>query len=243
MRDDKITLKLEAGKVAASDFKRAVNSFLDVIHEVADAAAGKHNAVSWLVSVEAGSTCLIAEPTPVTPSDLQTVPIVMAAVKDGFEHIAREPGIPRYFSESSMRKASDLALLVGKGAERQSVSLRFGDEAPLEFSETMADNVAKVFEIHAKSLGSIEGRLEMLSIRKGFKCHIYDVLTDRRINCTYDSEMFEAIRDALGERVSAYGIISYADEGRPMSLKLQNLRVLARDNLPGWSDVRGILEG
>ena len=52
-RDDRITLRLEAGKVTAVEFKRAVNAFLDMISDVADEAAGRHNAVSWVVSVEA----------------------------------------------------------------------------------------------------------------------------------------------------------------------------------------------
>jgi hypothetical protein len=243
VQDDRITLRLEAGKVTASEFKKAVNSFLDMIHEVADEVAGKRRAVSWVVSVETGSTCLVAEAVPATSADLPTIPRTVAAIKDGMYAIAKGPGIPQYFSEAAVQHVSDLAVLTGKGEGRQSVSLRFGSERPVELSQAYVDNVAKVFAVHTKSLGSIEGRLEMLSLRSGFKCHIYDALTDRRVSCTYDSVLFEQVRAALGERVSAYGIISYTSEARPISLKIQSVRVLGRGELPGWGDVRGILEG
>jgi|GEM_PF-3030058 len=243
MRDDKITLRLDAGKQKASEFKRAVIDFLDVIGDVADEASGRRGAVSWVVFVETGSTCLVAEAVPATAADIASVPRVVAAVKNGFASLAREPGIPNYFSEASVYKVADLALLAGKGDERQSVSLRFGDERPFELSAGMVDNVAQIFAIRTHSLGSIEGRLEMLSLRNGFKCHIYDVLTDRRIDCTYSDELFETVRGALGERVSAFGVISYAAKAKPMNLKIQSVRVLGRGDLPDWDDVRGILKG
>lgn len=244
-QDDRITLRLEAGKVTASEFKKAVNSFLDMIREVADEVAGRRKAVSWVVSVETGSTCLVAEPVPATTADLPSVPRAVAAIKDGMSAIGKGlPGIPQYFSEAAVQHVADLAVLTGKGDEKQSVSLRFGTESPIELSHEFVDNVAKVFAVHSRSLGSIEGRLEMLSLRNGFKCHIYDVLTDRRVSCTYDSKLFEEVRAALGERVSAYGVISYASDARPVNLKLQSVRVLGHgDDLPSWSDVRGILEG
>lgn len=242
---DKITLRLEARKVSASDFKAAVNNFLDMIKDVADDVAGRRKRVAWVVSVEVGSTCLIAEPVPSTTADASVIPPALSAIRDGMVAVSSgRPYIPKHWSDKAVQHMKELASLSGDSKPGESISVRFGEDTPVMLTKATADTVSKMFAAQVHSLGSIEGRLEMLSLRSGFKCHIYDALTDHRVNCTYDTDLFESVKAALGERVSAYGIISYAADGRPVALKLQSIRILDRvENLPDWDDVRGILRG
>ncbi|MGV8082517.1 MAG: hypothetical protein AB2L09_02615 [Coriobacteriia bacterium] len=242
-QSDRVTLKLEASKVTASEFKRAVNAFLDMIREVADDVAGGPKHVSWVVSVEAGSACLVAEPVPVASVDRPIIPAALSAIRNGISEITARTTIPQHWSETAVRHVAELAALSGDNVPGKSISVRFGIDAPISLTKTTADNVGKMFAAHTYSLGSIEGRLEMMSLRSGFKCNIYDMLTDRRVNCTYSDNLFEDVRAALGERVSAYGLISYASDGRLLNLKIQSVRVLGRsEDLPTWDDVKGILQ-
>ena len=96
-----------------------------------------------------------------------------------------------------------------------------------------------ILKAHSKALGSIEGRLQMISKRKGL---IYDDISDRTIVCHFSQKIQDEIVSASGKRVSAYGIISYRESGEPASIKVQDFRILSRDNLPTFEDMKGILK-
>ncbi|MCL2503360.1 MAG: hypothetical protein FWE94_01935 [Coriobacteriia bacterium] len=238
-----ITLRLESGKVDAADFKRAIESFLDMIQSVADEVAGKPKAVSLLVSVLPGSTCVAAEVEATSPVYTESAKKVASALENGLRRISHEAIVPEYFSESSVRNARTLALMASKIGKKQSVSLRFGENSQLELSDTIAANIAKALEISVSSLGSIEGTLEMLSLHGGFNCNIYDDLTGKRIGCTYSKELLDNVHAAFGKRVSAYGTINYTSDKGVTRLKISSIRIIGCGELPDWGDMRGALGG
>ena len=152
--------------------------------------------------------------------------------------------MPPFFTEFALQKLRDLASLVDEsGQDVEGVNLKFGDASPVALSATAIAHVDNLLEANVKSLGSVEGRLQTLSDRRGFKFFVYEDLTDRRIECFFDEEMADEVERAWRRRVSVYGLISYRRTGTPINIHVESLRVLGGKPLPTWSDVKGILAG
>lgn len=92
--------------------------------------------------------------------------------------------------------------------------------------------------------GSAEGTIEMVSLRRGIQCNLYDHLTDRKIECRLDEGMFEDIRAALGRRVVATGNLKHDVFGQIRSIRVKHLTVLSdEEELPSIDQMVGIAPG
>lgn len=92
--------------------------------------------------------------------------------------------------------------------------------------------------------GSVEGYLQMVSIRHSPVCSIYDSLTDHRIECRYPDDMFSQVKEALGKRVLASGDLRHDRRGYVRSIRLHSLVAFPDDNeLPTVESTAGIAPG
>ena len=72
--------------------------------------------------------------------------------------------------------------------------------------------------------GTIEGRLEMVTIRDRMECSVYDDLTDHRVRCFFKEDMLQGLLVKFGKRVVAVGqITSYA--GRAETVRLESVQL------------------
>ncbi len=99
--------------------------------------------------------------------------------------------------------------------------------------------------MHHHSLGSIEGRVELVSVHKGTRhFNIYHSITQRAIRCNlpkdYESDVFRAAEGR--RRVIATGQISYNLKGEPISVYIKKpLRFLKEeDSLPDVKSMVGL---
>lgn len=71
--------------------------------------------------------------------------------------------------------------------------------------------------------GTVEGRLEMVTIRGRMECSLYDDLTGNRVRCYFDEVMLKELLFLFGQHVVAEGQIT-AVAGRVDSLRIEGLR-------------------
>lgn len=235
----RITLELAGSKITSDKFLRAISAFFGVVNDVTNQVSKKQNALAWVVSVEAGSARIVATAEPIDPDDIDTIPPVLRAIREGAASIETSSEVPRYFSEAGLQRMRELASI--RSREIDTVKL-IVDGAPVRLSHHTTAHVDDILGVKSKALGAIEGKLQMMTQRGGLKFAIYDDLTDRRVECSVTPEMFEEIKAAFGKRVSVYGIVSYRGNGVPDNIKVQEFRVLSKENLPTFEDVKGILK-
>lgn len=240
----KVALKIEGTRITADKFARGVAAFLGILDDVANEVAASKNAITWVITVESGSAMLLAQPEVKKTANAEFIPPVLHAIQGGAESLENSAEAPPHFSESSLEKMRDLASLRDKKDRGISSVKLIVDNVPIEISENTTFHVDEIIQVHQiKALGSIQGELEMMTRRGGYKCAVYDELTDRRIECYFNRKMKESIRLAWDSRVSVYGIITYDKTGQPTSIKVQEFRQLeAESNLPSFEDMKGIFK-
>jgi hypothetical protein len=75
------------------------------------------------------------------------------------------------------------------------------------------------------SLGSVEGRLEMISADSRMRFILYQSTTNVAVTCLFSSEkLMEEGRIALGERVIAGGAVFSNAGGEPVRIEVESLR-------------------
>ncbi|MFQ5990821.1 MAG: hypothetical protein ACE5NA_00150 [Nitrospiraceae bacterium] len=178
-----LVLYLGDRRIPAEQFMEAVEAFLDVTQEVTREITGKPNRIRWLVSVEKGSAVLRWHSQPEAPR----VPVaeVTEAVESGFKLLAfkqkkgKRVARPSHFNDEALRSARKIARLVPKGRE---IQVRRSRRRARVTATTVA-NINAIIEAQPVEIGSVEGRLLMMSLRGTPHFGVWDVLTDRQIEC------------------------------------------------------------
>ena len=103
--------------------------------------------------------------------------------------------------------------------------------------------INSLFGIESKDWGTIEGRLSVLSERRGLQILVYDPVTNQPTRCYFKEEILKEVLSAFGQRVSVSGLIRYRG-GEPMNMKVEEFYIFPEpETLPGIMDIRGILKG
>lgn len=240
---NELVLELDGPRLTEKKFMSALKAFFSILNDVADTASGEKKAVTWIVSVHRGSQLVKAKGTSKKVSSEKIVEIC-GAINEGLASLNERAKRPRFFSDSSLKQASGLAHIIdidGKGVERVGIG-RNGSFSRL--SHKVVAHVEELIGVEQPSIGTIDGRLEVVSARGGFHFSVYDGLTDKRVKCEVGQDKLEAILSAFNHRVTVTGLIRYRRDGLPKSIEVEDFEVIPPDNeLPSHLDVKGILKG
>ena len=102
--------------------------------------------------------------------------------------------------------------------------------------------VRAVTKVHHQSIGSVEGRLELVSLHPGRRhFHVCHTLTGKAVKCSLPPELEEDVKRSLGQRVIVSGLVSYDENGRPRIVRSEKLRIMKEDrDLPSVKDMVGL---
>lgn len=224
-----ITLAMNADRVPYKKFLAAVNAFYSMLDCVAQNYASESDPVRWTISVQEGSN-LVHFYGSAKDEDIDVGEIIDAS----FSEIERlessgdyTPG--EYFNVNAIESAKKLARLAINGIGGVSIQ-RNGDVRRIS-ARTIA-NADTVLDIKYSHYGSITGRLEVLSDRKGAKVLVYDELTGEGIKCYFTPEAWQHQRSTAitafddRMRVSVYGLIRYRPSGQPARIEVEEMAVI-----------------
>jgi hypothetical protein len=96
-----------------------------------------------------------------------------------------------------------------------------------------------------RSLGTVRGRIETLSHRKGFRFTLYELAGDRPVSCYLQADHEDVMRDAWGRIADVTGIVTRdADNGRPLAVRrVTSIDVVNEGETMGFLRARGAVGG
>ena len=215
---NQIEIKIEGRKLTADKFRSAISAFFDLIENVtAEVCAGKRK-LEWLVEVEHGSAIIRAR--------AESADEITEAVERGVSLLqSGKREYPKFFNRDAISAARDLGKLAdAEGEYISSVFIKNGS-TPIEITSQTAATADDLLGSKHEGMGSVEGKIEIISDRKGFKCSIFDPLYGRSIVCYFDSPEIEekAIR-AFRKRVLARGWVRYDRDKKPVNIVVEEIR-------------------
>lgn len=240
-----VTLTLEGDSIPLEKFKQAVTSFLDLVESVSQEATGDGEKIEWDVSVKSGSAIVSVTPH-YSAETKDAVREVISAIPEGIASLSR--GIekaPRLFNTSAIRAMKRLSG-VHELSENGLTKVKIIAKRKIKtITNRVAATVDKMIGTSYESYGSVEGKLQILSDRGGFKFSVYDALFGRRIDCFVKNEA-NLVNEAISgfrHRVRVSGTVQYNKEGLPISITVSEISTFPPNSkLPGAADVRGIFK-
>lgn len=176
--------------------------------------------------------------TPFSPSaDFPSV--VGRTVLRSTAAISNEGQRPDIVSDSAISHYSQLAA----SSQRIGEIAVYDGQSQVAINDTTLENIRKLTGPKTKSVGSVLGRLESISVHKNNEIRVWDENSGKPIRCTYPRELEEIVKATLRERVLVSGLVSYNALGQPISVGVRELvRYPAADELPSIEDVTGLID-
>jgi len=222
-------------------------AFLDAVENAVNLLRGVEggNAIRWhLATLRYSSPATIGfvgEPkrrdSPYRPEN------VGRTVMAGLESLERSK-TPKGFSEEALVSAKKIAALKGHGGISNVVlAARNGDAAmtTVPITARTAATVDDMIGTKYESLGSIEGRLEVVSAHGGIlHCNVYERLLMKAVRCDVPQHLRRDVLDLFDRDVIASGIVSRDGNGIPRHIALESIQALKALPEPPPQSLAGI---
>lgn len=238
-------LHLEGPRVTLERLARSARAALALLREV-DSEITRHagGALEWVVEdLRSGSAHISAFPE-VKHDNIPSnaVEKILDSVGQGLEEIESEARRPRYFTDSALEMARELT-----GALRDegiiAVTIRTNGVA-VSLTTRLAANVDELISGKLKSIGSVEGRLETISLHGKEFFSVYEALTGKAVRCYFPRKLLDRVKEALSKRVQVSGTIWTTRTGETVSIQVDSIEIFPEESdLPSARTVRGLLDG
>lgn len=230
MNDSTLTLGL-GGNVPLDHFAHTVARFNQLVASLTQEVGGDVG-IDWIVDeLQAGSALITIRGEAKQPEAVSRVVRAYAVVGESLEQ-----HLPIPYSSQVARAAESLT----KVLNGQVTSLHFeaGGEVATVTSTVPIDQAVGLLG----ALGSIEGRIETLSSRRGLTFTLFSARDDRAIRCYLNPDQADAVRDAWAHRAIVQGWIRRdPTTGRPVSINPVNSIEILPEIEPGsYRRARGI---
>lgn len=237
-----IALELDVERVSAADFGIAVSSFLSLVREVTRQVNDSLPKDSWYVIVQEGSQVLSLSPNeqrlPGAVSDQ-----IITSIIDGFGELENDAAMPKNFTVRALEQARAISRLGLLESNREVPVRIISKQRSCSLSRRTYDNVSTLIDPDYEDMGTVDGSLEVVSAHHGYEFRIYEPVWDRAVRCSFTEDLLVTALAAFKKRVEVSGLIKYAKNGFPVSVKAVKIDVFPDDeDLPSIEDVRGILE-
>ena len=241
----RVTLAVQGklGDMSLDSFLRVLKESHAILAELDRAVSQQRNGtLRWVVSgLSTGSVVVEAE-SRVIRGETDFGPQVTERFVDGIHTIQTEAITPALFSLDSLTAMRRIVRILGTdGVSGLAVDAPESDKS-VELSATANENIQALVGVHHKSLGSVEGRLELISIHaKERRFNVYHAITQKAVRCNLSKGMEEEVVRSLGRRVVVSGEVSYNVRREPVRVAVDHMRMLKAENdLPSIQNMLGL---
>jgi len=233
-------LEGEPHGITVDAFVGAVTDWFKVLTDIDTAISGQSGgSLQWVVAnLATGSLVLDAESRSKLPDRNYDTEVVRAAIA-GLRRLEQEGLTPPYLSPKGIRSARQLLKLIGtQGIEGIRIS---NHTDSVELTAKAATSVSELLPVRYSLVGSVEGRLEGISIHeKEPRCIVYRDSTNQAVTCLFRRDMLNEVKEGLGRRVVVIGVVDMNGRHEPVTVHLDRLRILgSEEELPGIGDIGG----
>lgn len=171
--------------------------------------------------------------------DRNAGPKVARLFVTGLDQLERYGTTPPYLSEQGMGHAQKLLKLIGRNGMSGLEVSDFSETATI--SARAAANIDPLLTARRRAIGSIEGRIETVSIHGKPRFIVYLSRTRKAVTCRIsDKTLLEHAASMMGRRVLAGGTVHYNARSEPMRVDVEHLRLLrAETELPSIDELAG----
>ena len=242
----RIRVQGNLGEIPADTFVSAINNTLRVLRDLdRRSSSDRRGTLQWVISGLSGGSTVVELDTVVMRGDEDFSELVHRKYVSGIERIARERATPEWFTADDMATIRQLARsLIRQGAS----GLDFTDTDSNQAAEITRKETRILQELvgtHHKAFGSIEGRIELVSIhRSRRRFNLYHAITNKSIRCNLPEQLEDVVFQAAQDRsrVIVSGLISYNAKGETISVAVNKpIRCLRLEHeLPSPEKMLGI---
>jgi hypothetical protein len=241
----RVTVRGALGQISARSFTTILQKSVDVLQHLDRRMSEQRlGTVDWVIThLHEGSAVveLGTRPRPQVNEDFGQNAI--RSFTAGIQHIQDVGETPAYFSQEDLLAVRDIVRQFGRDGV-SSIEFVQSNEQPVELTAAAEPELQKLVGIRYRAFGSVEGRVEMISVRKGTRrFNITHSRTLRSVRCnlpeSIEASVIEAMRDK--RRVVATGIVGSNAKDEPISLDVrQPLRFLGEGReLPSSNALAG----
>ena len=175
---------------------------------------------------------------PLRPAPKEVVKILRAPLYDEIRSFSADPEGDA--SKYSSRTATQIRTLVlnDRVAPRTIFSIPGFDPIISNIAMDRPKDVVEESSVYSSEVTTIEGRLDTISVHKGNKFHVYDVTTDRKVECLFPDLLFQRARDSLRRRIMVTGEVHYTPAGAPEKINVEDIEVFPDES--EWPDTEVI---
>ena len=233
MTDNTITLNLE-GMVAVRDLSELLINFTKLTDSLAKEVADSIE-VEWVIKgLEYGSACVMAALQTPDAEKTDTLMHEIDTIAESMESGEQPP-----YPWRVMQHVADLTSILDKD-NITGFAITTTDGVKRRCKTKYSKEVVKVANT---SFGSLIGRVDTVSSRRGFRIILYDDLFDSPVGCQLSDEQSELMRKAWKQRVRVTGTIQReALTGRPTRVTdVTDIVILKATDVSGFMRARGCL--
>jgi len=234
--------------VAFSTFVTAALKLKQLLRELDQVISGRYGGtLQWYVSSLTSSRNLGIEvlsrvrtsPTRARVPDVSGQ--VAASLVTGFDNVEHRAISPPYLSEYGLQHLGEMLDVLNKNGARGYTATDVEHARTVTVSRSAAETVRQLLPIRRSTLGSVDGRLEAISIHRRPKFIVYHGLTSKAVTCVFEGSdvMLETVKDILGRRVLVSGTVHSNIKGEPVRIDVADIRILGAENLPTTRELTG----
>jgi hypothetical protein len=228
--------------IDADSMLTALDATLEILRELAASSGQDYEWRYTHLSIGSGNSVLeaeLADPAVGPTEKLEAERGLEAGYVNGLASLEvsthTPPGFTRKALEASLRLVSVLSDSV------TGIVTYAPDTGRVAPSEHIAANVKAILGRGFTDVGSIEGRLETISLAGRPTFNVRDELTSQSVRCTLDISRLEEVKEALGHRVLIAGEVTYSKHGEPSEVSpVVEIRILDANTPPTVEEVLGI---
>ena len=235
-------------EVAFQSFVDASAHFLALLREIDQAMSGRHlGTLRWYVSGLNSNGGLAVEvlsklKPPPKRRKVQIDPDiggrVAGSLVTGFDNIENLGVSPPYLSPYGLQRLDNMLHVLEQNGARGYRTTDLQHDRTVTLTHKAIDNVRALLPIKRKTIGSVEGKLEAISIHRRKRFVVYDALTKKAITCEFRDDMLDGIKDSLGHRVLVSGTVHWNAKSEAKRVDVETIRPLG-DQLPSTSELSG----
>jgi hypothetical protein len=234
------------GEIALESYVRLLNRSMLILRATDSAVTGRRTgALDWVVvdlaSDDGLDATIRSKPRKPSEADERTDRRVAASYVQALEVAERGDALPPHLSDKALEQLVHLAKgLRRNGAEAlRTTYVEQSSEATV--SPVTAENIQRLRVPRSTAIGSIIGRLEIVSVHRANEYSVYDDVTRRPVRCQFKDEELAKVTAVLGRRVKVAGIIHRNTKGQPLRADQPRLTLMpAGDELPTTDEFVGV---
>ena len=237
--EQRLGFSLSGDAVAVKSFIAVATKLTDLLRELEISMTGREGLEWHIADLRMGSANLAIAPVTQSPESADKSPQIIDATMKGLEIVENSPQRPHHFTDQALRHAKELTK-AANGADRLSIFSGGAKPRRVSVSSRLVAHVDELIGTKSVALGSLEGRLEALTVHSSIAFSIYDSITNRRILCRCSRETLDAAIEHFDRRVSVSGEIQFNARGEATSMEVDEVHPLGEGPLPQAKDIRGL---